>query len=126
MIKRLVYFYIALLVLFTISYFPHAYFLDDNEETLHFSLMAIYVYHLFAAAIVYAIVEGVAYKLPNQVGYAYLASIFLKLGFFVLIFKASVFSEVILSKVERFSLVIPLFLFLILEAVFISKLLNNK
>lgn len=126
MIKRLVYFCIALLVLFVVSYFPHAYFLSHNRETLHFSLLSIYLYHLIAAAIVYAIVEGVAYKLPNQVGYAYLASIFLKLGFFVLIFRASVFSDVILSKVERLSLVIPLFLFLILEAVFISKLLNNK
>jgi hypothetical protein len=65
-------------------------------------------------------------KLPNQAGYAYLASIFLKIGFFVLLFSATVFSDVVMEKEERISLVIPLFLFLIAETIAVSRLLNSK
>jgi len=90
-----------------------------------YSLLSIYLFHIISAIIVYCIVELIASILPNQAGYAYLASVFLKLGFFVLIFNNPVFTET-LSKPERFSLVIPLFLFLISEALATAKLLNSK
>ncbi|MBA6156241.1 hypothetical protein H3Z83_06870 [Tenacibaculum sp. S7007] len=93
---------------------------------LSFSLFSVYLFHVIAATIVYVIVEFIADKMPNQAGYAYLASVFLKMGFFVLVFQATVFANEQLTKPERFSLVIPLFLFLIIEAIAISKLLNSK
>ncbi|TDQ28560.1 DUF6168 family protein [Tenacibaculum caenipelagi] len=126
MIKRILYFLTAIILLFTVSYFPHDYIVNSKEIHLSFSLISIYLFHVVAAIIVYSIVEFVAEKLPNQAGYAYLASIFLKIGLFVLIFQASVFVNEQLSKPERISLVIPLFLFLIVEAIAVSKLLNNK
>lgn len=126
MIKRILFFLAAVLIVFAVSYFPHNYVLNSKEIQLSFSLFAVYLFHVIAATIVYLIVEFVADKIPNQAGYAYLASIFLKIGFFVLIFQASVFTNEQLTKPERFSLVIPLFLFLILEGVAVSKLLNSK
>jgi hypothetical protein len=68
----------------------------------------------------------VSWKLPSQAGYAYLASMFLKIGFFVMIFQSTIFSDIELEKFERVSLIIPLFLFLIIEAVAVSRLLNSK
>ena len=126
MIKRILYFLTAIVLLFAVSYFPHNYTLQLKETHLSFSLLYVYLFHVIAAIIVYSIVEFVAEKLPNQAGYAYLASIFLKIGFFVLLFQASVFANEQLSKPDRISLVIPLFLFLIVEAIAVSKLLNNK
>ncbi|WP_299105436.1 DUF6168 family protein [uncultured Tenacibaculum sp.] len=126
MIKRILYFTVIILAVFAISFFSHDYTLNSKEILLSFSLLKVYSFHVIAAIIVYAIVELVADNLPNQAGYAYLASIFLKIGFFVLIFQASIFANEALSKPERFSLVIPLFLFLIIEAIAVSKLLNNK
>ncbi|OSY88866.1 hypothetical protein WH52_04170 [Tenacibaculum holothuriorum] len=126
MIKRIILFIVSILVLFAVSYFSHDMFLMKNETYLSFSLLSVYGFHVIAAIIVYTIVELVASYLPNQAGYAYLASIFLKIGFFVLIFQASVFANEQLTKPERISLVIPLFLFLIIEAIAVSKLLNNK
>lgn len=126
MIKRFFIFIAAVVVAFLASYFPHHLIIQAKEINLSFSLLSVYVFYVIAALLVYAIVEFIAEKMPNQAGYAYLASIFLKIGFFVLIFKSSVFSNDALSKIERISLIVPLFLFLILEAVFISKLLNNK
>ncbi|SNR13990.1 DUF6168 family protein [Tenacibaculum jejuense] len=124
MIKRILLFTAVLVFLFILSYFTNTYLV--KEMTISFSLLNVYVFHVLAALVVYAIVEFIADILPNQAGYAYLASIFIKIGLFVLIFNASVFSKENLSRPERVSLVVPLFLFLITEAVAISKLLNNK
>jgi hypothetical protein len=126
MIKRILVFLAAIFIVFAVSYFSHDYILQSKEILLSYSLFSIYLFHVVSAIIVYAIVELVAYKLINQAGYAYLASVFLKIGFFVLIFKASVFANEALTKPERISLVIPLFLFLISEAIAVSKLLNSK
>lgn len=126
MIKRIFQFIVAIAILFLISYMPHNYVLSLKEIHISFSLFSVYLFHVIAAVIVYVIVEFVADKIPNQAGYAYLASIFLKIGFFVLLFQASVFANEQLTKPERFSLVIPLFLFLIAEAIAVSKLLNSK
>lgn len=124
MIKRILIFFIVLLSLFYISYFSNLYLLGNTE--LSFSLLQVYAFHAIAAFIVYAIVEFIASVLPTQAGYAYLASIFIKIGVFVLVFNASVFAKDNLSRPERISLVVPLFLFLITEAIVISKLLNKK
>lgn len=124
MIKRILLFAVALVLLFVLSYFTNSYLV--KELTISFSLLQVYLFHVVAAFVVYAIVEFVASILPNQAGYAYLASIFIKIGLFVLIFNASVFAKENLSRPERVSLVVPLFLFLITEAVAISKLLNKK
>ena len=126
MIKRILFFLIAVLLLFVISFFSHDFILQSKEISVSFSLIGVYSFHVISAIVVYSIVELVAEKIPNQAGYAYLASIFLKIGFFVLIFQASIFANEELTKPERISLVIPLFLFLITEAIAVSKLLNNK
>ena len=126
MIKRILFFLAAILVVFAVSYLSHNYTITAKEIQLSISLLGVYLFHVIAATIVYLIVEFVADKMPNQAGYAYLASIFLKIGFFVLVLQASVFSNEQLTKPERFSLVIPLFLFLIIEAIAISKQLNSK
>lgn len=124
MIKRILLFLSALVLVFIVSYFLNSYLVV--EEKFAFSLLSVYLFHTIAAFIVYSVVEFIADYMPNQAGYTYLASIFLKIGFFVLIFNSSVFANGNLSKSERFSLVAPLFLFLITEAVAVSKLLNSK
>ncbi|MFY7671840.1 DUF6168 family protein [Tenacibaculum sp. MEBiC06402] len=124
MIKRILLFLSALVLLFIVSYFLNSYLVV--EEKFSFSLLSVYLFHTIASLLVYAVVEFIADKMPNQAGYTYLASIFLKIGFFVVIFNSSVFANPNLSKPERISLVVPLFLFLITEAVAVSKLLNSK
>ncbi|APG65966.1 hypothetical protein LPB136_11595 [Tenacibaculum todarodis] len=126
MIKKILPFLSAIIIVFLISYLGHSKSLDLFNSQLSYSLLKVYLFHLIASAIVFTLVVLVFFKIPNQAGYAYLASVFLKLGFFVLIFKASVFTEVDLTKVERVSLVIPLFIFLISEAIGVSKLLNSN
>lgn len=126
MIKQLITFITAVILVTVITYSAHLFILQSTNLTLNFSLLSVYLFHSIAAILVYSTIVLIAYKIPNQAGYAYLASVLIKMGFFVLIFNASIFSIEILNKQERFSLVIPLFVFLILEAISVSKLLNSK
>ena len=123
MLKRISLVVFLFILLFAVSYGVHVFLL---KGVLSFSLGAIYLFHLISACLVYIIVELVSSKLPNQAGYAYLMMMCLKIGFFVLIFQNDVFSKPDLSQFERISLVIPLFLFLIAEAIAVGRLLNNK
>lgn len=126
MIKRILYFIIAIITLFLLSYPLHNYVLQISEITLPYSLLSIYIFHVISSIIIYTVIEFIADFLPSQAGYVYLAATMIKLGFFVLIFNDPVFTAEHPPKVERISLIIPLFLFLITEALAAAKLLNSK
>ncbi|CAM1361781.1 DUF6168 family protein [Tenacibaculum xiamenense] len=126
MTKRILIFLVVVFIAFIASYLPHYYILQEKELTLNFSLLSVYVFYAVSAVIIYGIVELIAEKIPNQAGYAYLATMFIKIGFFLILFKSAIFGEDPSTKAEKISLILPFFLYLALEAVFISKLLNNK
>ena len=126
MIKRILRYVVIVAIAFITVFFTHQYVLESKELILSFSLLKMYLFHAIASIIVYVAIEIVAERLPSQAGYAFLAAVFLKIGFFILLFSAVIFPEVTLPKFQRVSLIIPLFLFLIIEAIFASKLLNAK
>ncbi|CAM1358465.1 conserved membrane protein of unknown function [Tenacibaculum soleae] len=126
MIKRILYLILTVIVLFLVSYSVHEYVLTLKEVNLPYSLLSIYIFHVIATIIIYVSLEFLADNLPNEAGYGYLAFMLLKIGFFLLIFQDTVFGEEKLVKLEKVSLVIPLFIFLATEAIVVSKLLNNK
>lgn len=126
MIKRILYLILTVIVLFLLSYSVHEYVLTLKEVNLPYSLLSIYIFHVIATIIIYVSLEFLADNLPNEAGYGYLAFMLLKIGFFLLIFQDTVFGEEKLVKLEKVSLVIPLFIFLATEAIVVSKLLNNK
>lgn len=126
MIRRIVLFTTIAVLLFLISFFAHKYINKINGVFLTFSLLNVYVFNIIAALVIYILIEATAAYLPSNAGYAYLASVFIKMGFFLLIFQKNIFGEIPLTKPERLSLVIPLFFYLFLEAFFAGKLLNTK
>jgi len=126
MIKRILRYVAIVAIAFILVFFTHQYVLENKQLILSFSLLKMYLFHAIASIIVYITIEVVAEKLPSQAGYAFLAAVFLKIGFFILLWSAVIFPEVTLPKFQRLSLIIPLFLFLIIEAIFASKLLNAK
>ena len=114
MLKRILIVTAALVVLFLVAYNIHNYL---SIKALSFPLISVYGFHAIAAIIVYVAVELVASKLPNQAGYAYLMLMFFKIGAFV---------KDQLEQADKIALVVPLFLFLIVEAIAVGKLLNSK
>jgi len=126
MIKR-IFTYLSIIVLvFVVVFFTHQYILDSKKLVLSYSLLGIYLFNAIASIIIYGCIELVAEKLPSQAGYAFLACVFLKIGFFVVLFQATIFPEVKLEVFQRLSLMVPFFLFVIIEAVGVAKLLNSK
>ncbi|WP_027879279.1 DUF6168 family protein [Mesoflavibacter zeaxanthinifaciens] len=123
MLKRIIISVAIIIAAFFISYGLNKSLIDIQ---LQYSLFSVYLFHALSAIIVYLIIEFLFTKLPNQVGYAYLMLMCFKIGAFVLIFQKSVFAVELEALQERISLVVPLFIFLIIEALLVGKLLTNK
>jgi hypothetical protein len=113
-------------VLATSVLFIQKWYISSQGESLSFSLNAIYYFHFAAYLIIVVAVELLSKKLPNQVGFFYLASVFIKIGFFVLIFNNTIFGETPLNMLERITIIIPFFMFLIFEAIYSGKLMNAQ
>ena len=126
MIKRFFYFTTFVIAVTVVLYFTHQYLLNDLAEEGSISLSAMYLFHFIAYVIICFSIEILNTKLPSQVGYAYLASVFIKIGVFVLVFKSTIFTAEELSMASRLSIVIPMFIFLVFEATYCGRLMNAQ
>lgn len=124
MLKRLLAFTILMLGLATAIFFTQKWYLESIEETLSYSINAIYLFHFLAYIVIVLSVELLSKRLPDQVGYFYLASVFVKIGLFVLVFKDTLFADSPMNFLERISIVIPFFMFLVFEAIYCGRLMN--
>jgi hypothetical protein len=95
------------------------------QEVLPFSITAMYIFHLVAYLILIAGVEVLVKRLPAQVGFFYLASVFLKIGLFVLIFSDVLARLDDLNKFSRLHILLPFALFLTIEAIYCGRLMNR-
>ena len=126
MIKRILIYLSVIALVFVVVFFTHQYMLEYKQLVLSYSLLNVYLFNAIVSIIIYGCIELVAEKLPSQAGFAFLACVFLKIGFFVVLFQTTVFPEIKLEMFQRLSLMIPFFLFIVIEAVGIAKLLNSK
>lgn len=116
MIKRIgVYFFLSLVLLFSLFYI-HVFVLEANELMLSYPLLKVYIFNAISSIVVYLLLEFTFKQLPNQVGFAYLTLVFVKLGLFLMIFSEFIFADKSLEKFESISLLIPVFMYLALEA----------
>lgn len=126
MIKRILVYLLVVCIAFLVVFVTHDYALNTKELYLSYSLLNVYLFNFIASVLIYIGIEIIAEKLPSQAGYGFLACVFLKIGFFVMLFQNTVFSEVRLELYQRLSLIIPFFLFIVIESIAIAKLLNSK
>ncbi len=126
MIKRLLIYSLIAGLMFVVSFGLNSYVLNEFGIVSNFSLLSVYSFHLISSLIVYVMIELAAKHMPDQAGFAYSIGVFVKMGFFMILFGSVVFGEEDLQKIERVSLIIPLFLYLITEAIASSKLLNKS
>jgi hypothetical protein len=126
MIKRIIIFTIVVGVLAALGFFINNYFIEKNAVSLSFSLLSVYAFNLIASLVIYTAVEIVISYLPNETGYLYLGLMLVKFGVFILLYQDSIFSETGLTKPEKVSILLPILTFLLVEAIRVSKLLNNR
>ena len=93
-----------------------------------FSIDKIYLFHAVFSALICLNLRVISTvdKLSPQLGFIYLSTLVLKLILFALFFKIPLFTVVSFSFAEKISLFFPLFIFLLTEAIFVLKILNQK
>jgi hypothetical protein len=125
MIKKILLFLVITIVLFSGAYLLMDFLKSGMDMESHVGYFYIYLYFLIATWAVYFIVVGAVGLAPDKIGYLFLALVFVKLGLFLLIFKATIFGDVGLAKLDKIALFLPLFISMALEAIFILKLLKT-
>ncbi|SDS49868.1 hypothetical protein SAMN05216503_3254 [Polaribacter sp. KT25b] len=128
MIKTIFLYTVIFFSLFFISFFLHENYIEKAAIILPFSLRKIYLFHLGFSLLIcinFKVFSSVD-KIFPQLGFIYLGTIFLKIVLFSAFFYTSIFTGDNLSQTARISLFIPMIIFLLTEAIFVSKILNNK
>lgn len=128
MIKKIVFYIISFLVLFTVSSSVHVFIFNSMALNLSIPLVSVYLFHFVISLFIcvgFALLEA-THKWSHQLGFVYLFTFIGKLILFALFFNYTLFKKENLSLVEGVNLLIPLFLFLFLEVYFISKIISKK
>ena len=125
MIKRILYFISGATVLAVTSFYVHSSLLEELNP-IRVSLVKVYLFMLIFSVLIYGAIELMSDYMPTQVGFIYLVTIFIKMGFFILMFKGVIFAEGGMVQAEKYSLVVPMMMFLFFEAGASFSLLNKQ
>ena len=128
MIKSIALYIFVFLSLFFISLHLNESYIEKQDIILPFSLRKVYLFHLGFSLLVCINFKALSVvdKIFEQLGFIYLFTLFLKIILFVAIFYKVLFTEESLTQVARVSLFIPMFIYILTEAVFVTKILNKK
>ena len=125
MIRRIVVNNIIALITGVVLYFIHTLIISSFQLKLSFSLISIYLFFTIAAIIIISGLELLFEYLASTAGYAFLVSVFLKMGIFVLLFFAGGMAEKSLTMIDKLSILIPLFIFMGIETSVVIKRLKS-
>lgn len=110
------------------SFFLHQSLLVDNHSDFNTLLQKAYIFHLiFSTSIIIAFhLLSTNKKIFPQLGFIYIALLVFKIAAFTAMCYPQLMGDQYLPRFERASLLIPVFVFLILEVFFVSKILQQK
>ncbi|GGW56973.1 hypothetical protein DFQ11_101702 [Winogradskyella epiphytica] len=128
MIKSIIVYIISFTILFFLIHFTQDYFLQQADRSVRFSTWDVNLFFAFVSVFICVHFElfSLIKSLDTQLGFIYLPTLFIKGGLFFLAFQSSVFKLETLNTAERLSIVIPMLLFLGLEAFFVIKIISKK
>jgi len=115
-------------LLFLIGFYGHQFFLEYLGLKILFSLEKVYLFHASFSALICVNLRvfSTVDKFFSQLGFIYLSTLVLKLILFAIFFYNPLFTITSFSFAEKLALFFPLFVFLLTEAVFVLKILNQK
>lgn len=128
MIKDFIIYSVVFITCYFIGLYTHQEILAFSGNELRFSLARIYLFHAFFSGLICINLRlaSNAKSLSTQLGLLYLSTFVIKLLLFGIYFYKPLLDLKNITFPERFSLLIPLFIFLIIEVLFVIKILNNK
>ena len=127
MIRSIIAYAAIFFCIFIISFSLHEYLLEERQIILPFSLKKVYLFHLGFSLIIctnFVAISRVE-KIFDQLGYIYLGTILLKLIIFIATFYKSIITGETLPFITRISLLIPMIIFLFIEAIIVAKILKK-
>ena len=127
MIKQLLIYSVSFALLFFAVLHAQDWLLKQNNQTLRFSFYDTTKFFAIASALIciHLKIFSEIKSLQSQLGYIYLPTLFIKGVVFFIAFKSSVFTIDEMRLTEQLNLLIPLFIFLILEVYFVIKILKG-
>lgn len=128
MIRSIIAYAAIFFCIFIISFSLHEYLLEERQIILPFSLKKVYLFHLGFSLIICTNFVAISRVEKNfdQLGYIYLGTIFLKLIIFIATFYKSIITGETLPFITRISLLIPMIIFLFIEAIIVAKILKKN
>jgi hypothetical protein len=111
----------------TTSYFLQIYLIEENQNFIPL-LQKAYFFHFCFSLILLIVFQFIAQnnKLFEQLGFIYMGVLVFKIIVFAGLFYPQLLGENMLSRYYRASLLIPVIVFLPLEVIFISKIMQGK
>ena len=128
MIRSIIAYAAIFFCIFIISFSLHEYLIEQRQIILPFSLKKVYLFHLGFSLIIctnFVAISRVE-KIFDQLGYIYLGTILLKLIIFIATFYKSIITGETLPFITRISLLIPMIIFLFIEAIIVAKILKKN
>lgn len=128
MFKKLLIILVVFLLVGTTSYFLHVLFLGEDHHSIIPLLKKAYLFHFIFSLIltVMFVILAKSEKLFVQLGFIYMGLLVFKIVVFATLFYPQLLGKNLLSSFYRSSLLIPVIVFLPLEVIFISKLMQTK
>lgn len=123
MLKRILISAIGILLFTSALFYGHEAIL--NAYILPYKLLNTYIFHGVFFIVAVLIIEVVYMLNPAQLGFSYLGVIFAKLGAFILVFNEPLFSQEDLGMKAKLSLVVPLLIYILIEAVYCALMLKK-
>ena len=108
-----------------VLYILHSLLIKQFDIKLSISLSSIYLFFTIASLFIITSIELIYKYIPASVGYAFLVGIFLKMGIFMIMFYAKTLSKTALSMTDKFSILVPLFVFMSIEIIPVLKSLKT-
>lgn len=122
-LKYLLYFSLAFVVIYVFQNF-----LFKDPEAIRYNLLNVDIFFASISFVICALLRWLSKvdELKTQLGFLYLSTLFIKAFLFFAFFRTSISELEHFTLLERINLMIPLFIFLILEVVLIARILSKK
>lgn len=104
----------------------HAYLLEKIVPNSAVPVFSMYVFFAGFSILIITAIELLFKTMPNQIGYVFLIGVFIKLGFFTILFLSKGLLEKSVLLPERFAMILPLFLFIGIEVIAVGSLLKQN
>ena len=128
MIKRIGSILLVFAFLGTVGMYFHRLALEYFKVILPFSLQKLYLFHIGFSLLICINLQFLTKiaHVSEQLGFIYLGTLLLKIILFSVVFNETVIASENLAVASKISLLIPTFIFLLVEVFFIAKILNKR